>query len=299
MSAHVPGARRTAACLLILAAATLAAGRVIAQELVRSEDAVVALFSLQAQLDVDVAVMRRLEQRLEESLRDRAEARERVDKLYDELDDLFARYRAAIRRRQSRQGGGSREAESGETIERLEEQIEARQRAVIAAERTEIVVREQGHRLRDEIRDHRERMDLLSARIDSLHASLPAPRDAVTGIWDITFLPSGDKGVFALFQSGTLVTGQYSLDGPFHGSLDGTLIDRRLLLHRIDARLGRSMDLTASLSQDGQALRGTWENYDLANGQARTGSWAGRRRQPRANPEEDGGGPEEPEESPP
>ncbi|HET6372559.1 MAG TPA: hypothetical protein VFG76_04590, partial [Candidatus Polarisedimenticolia bacterium] len=71
------------------------------------------------------------------------------------------------------------------------------------------------------------------------------------------------------------------LDGPFQGSLDGTLVDRKILLHRIDSRLGRSMDFSGFLSPDGQAIKGTWENYDLSNGQTRNGSWSARRRQPR------------------
>lgn len=268
------------------------ATRTAGQELVRSEDAVVALFSLQTELEVDAKVLRRMEQRLEENRKARLEAGDRVHKLYSDLDDLFEKFRAAIHRRPGRGGSGEpdREEEAGPSVDQIEEQIEARQIEVKAAERAEAAVREEGHKLRDDIRDHKDRMALLAAQIDSLHASLPAPRESVTGVWDITLMPSGDKGVFALFQSGTIVTGQYVLDGPFHGSLDGTLIDRRLLIHRIDSRLGRSMDLSATLSQDGQALRGNWENYDLSNGQARTGSWAARRRPARRAPEAAGEG---------
>src|SRR5262245_29470534 len=167
MSMRVRCPARLAASPWIGALLILLPGQVGAQELVRPEDAVVALFTLQAQLDVDVMVMKRLEERLDESLRNRTEARDRVDKLYGELDDLFARYRAAIRRKETKPSSGSREGEPEESIDRLEEQIEARQRAVIAEERTEGAVREEGHRLRDEIRDHRERMELLSARINT------------------------------------------------------------------------------------------------------------------------------------
>jgi len=246
-----------------------------AQQLVRSEDAVVALFSLQTEMEVDNKMLRRMELRLEENRAARIEARERVERLYAELDDLMARYSAAI---QGRQGRGDGPEEEPASLERLETQIEAKALEVRTGERAEAAVSDEGHRLRDDIRNLKERITLLSAQIDSLAAGLPAQKESVTGVWDVTLLPSGEKGVFALFQSGTIVSGQYVLDGPFQGSLDGTLVDRKLLLHRIDSRLGRSMDLTASLSQDGQSLRGTWENYDLANGQARSGSWAARRR---------------------
>ena len=63
---------RSGICLPVIAVVLCMEGATVAQELVRSEDAVVALYSLQAQLDVDTMVMRRLEQRLEESLRSRS-----------------------------------------------------------------------------------------------------------------------------------------------------------------------------------------------------------------------------------
>jgi hypothetical protein len=263
------------------------AARPTGQELVRSEDTVVALFSLQMEREVDAKVLRRIEQRLDENRKARLEATDRLQKLYSDLDDLFDRYRAALHRPpgQSSPGGQDREADSEPGIQQIEDQIEVMQFDVKAAERVEAAVRDEGHKLRDDLRDLKERMALLDGQIESLHATLPRPRESVTGIWDITLMPSGDKGVFALFQSGTIVSGQYVLDGPFQGSLDGTLIDRKLLMHRIDSRLGRSMDLSAFLSQDGQALRGSWENYDLSNGQARSGSWSARRRPARRTPQ--------------
>jgi hypothetical protein len=255
-------------------------------QLVRSEDAIVALFSLQTQLEVDGKMLQRLEERHTENVKLRGEARDKVAKLYVELDQLFDQYRAARQGpppKEGKEDGGSPE---GAAVAELEAQIEVKEQELLAAERAETGIQDEGRRLRDDIRDMREKIALLAQQIDTLQASLPTQRESLTGMWDITMMPSGDKGVFALFQSGTIVTGQYTLEGAFHGSLDGTLIDRKVLLHRIDARLGRSMDLSAFLSPDGQALRGTWENYDLANGQARTGSWSARRRQPRKGGEE-------------
>jgi hypothetical protein len=256
-----------------------------APSLVRSEDAVVALFALQTQLDVDGKVLRRLELRVEDNRRARDEARDKTAKLYVDLDDLFARYKVAIHSRPQKND----ETAPADAVERLQAQIEAKEIEVISSERAEQGLGEDGRRLRQDVLSLKERMTLLASQIDSLHTRLPSTKETVTGVWDITLLPSGDKGVFSLFQSGTLVSGQYVLDGPFQGSLDGTLIDRKLLLHRIDSRLGRSMDFSATLSQDGQALRGTWENYDLSNGQARTGAWAARRRQRKAADESDNG----------
>ena len=213
-----------------------------------------------------------------------------VQSAYVELDRAFAQYRQALRARDARTDDdeGPPSERDAPSVGALEAQLEQREQEVIAAERVEASVRDDGRRLREDIRTQHERIRLQAQKIDSLQASIPTQKDSVTGLWEITMLPGGEKGVFALFQSGTIVTGQYVLDGPFQGSLEGTLIDRRVLLHRIDSRLGRSMDLTGFLSPDGLAVRGTWENYDLANGQARTGSWAARRRQPRAIEESEG-----------
>src|SRR5262249_3817235 len=161
------------------------------------EDAVVALFSLQTELEVDNKMLQRLELRAEENRKARVEARDRVDKLYGELDELFARYRAAIHGHPQK----TDEAQEGDVVIRLQTQLEAKELEVMAAERAETGVSEEGQRLRVDIRNLKERMILLSGQIDALHATLPPAREAVTGVWDITLMPTGDKGVFALFQS--------------------------------------------------------------------------------------------------
>ncbi len=275
--------RRGAILAVVALAPVWLAGAAAAQELVRSEDAIVALFSLQTELTVDVKVIERLEQRYERHRSEREAAAQRVTVLYGEIERLFQAYRTA---RRGEPAPDRDQPADPQEIPRIEALIEETEQELMGAERTLTAVQDEGRRLRAEIRDRRERMAILAEHIEALRASLPTQRESVTGIWDVTLMPSGDRGVFALFQSGTIVSGQYVIDGPFRGSFDGTLIDRRLMLQRIDERLGRSMDLSAYLSPDGQSLRGTWENYDLANGQARTGSWAARRRQPRgADPE--------------
>jgi len=268
---------RAARAGLALLGLGLLASAARAQDLVRSEDAIVALFSLQSEFTVDVKVLARLEDRYDGNRRDRATAAQRMSGIYADMERLFDSYRAA---RRGRSGDGGEPIDPRE-IGRLEQLIEEKEIELMVAEKALISLQDEGRRLRVEIRDKQEQMAIRLQQIEMLRASLPTQRESVTGIWDVTILPGGEKGVFALFQSGTVVSGQYVLDGPFRGSLDGTLIDRRLLLQRIDDRLGRSMDFSAFLSPDGQALRGTWENYDLANGQTRTGSWAGNRRQAR------------------
>jgi len=100
----------------------------------------------------------------------------------------------------------------------------------------------------------------------------------MTGSWDVTVLPLEQKGRFDLRQSGTLVSGTYRLDGGWSGSLQGTLVSRKLYLIRIDSKLGKSMELEGFLSQDGKTIRGTWLNYELAGAAGSTGQWTATKR---------------------
>lgn len=259
------------------------------QELVRAEDALVALFSLQTEYQVDALMLQRMDEKHGDNRVAVDEAARRVVVLYGELDSLMTLYREALGARDAGEGDGEPGGEARKDPAALEAEMETLEAEIMAAERLEASLREDGRRLRTEMKVRRERLGLLAQRIDALEASIPSQREAVTGVWDLTMLPGGERGVFALFQSGTIVKGQYVLDGPFNGSLDGTLIDRKIMLHRIDSRLGRSMDFSGFLSADGEMIRGSWENYDLSDGQARTGSWSARRRNPREADEEEEG----------
>ena len=67
--------RSVGACAGVALLAALPAG---ARQLVRPEDVIVALFSLQTQLDVDTRVLQRMEVRQEDNRRSRAVALEKV-----------------------------------------------------------------------------------------------------------------------------------------------------------------------------------------------------------------------------
>jgi len=133
--------------------------------------------------------------------------------------------------------------------------------------------------IRAEIKDAHMRIDLLGERIGRLRKTLPSDNESLTGVWDISYLPSGDKGVYSLRQSGTLLVGEYTLEGGWKGSLQGTFVDGKVLLHRIDSKLGRSSDLEGSLAPDGRTIRGTWQNFILSGGQPSAGQWVARKRQ--------------------
>jgi len=259
-----------------LAAATLAgaalAGAAMAQGLVRNEDALVALYTLQSQIDVERKLLKTAETQYEANLKRRGELGDRLARLHDELEDLFVQDKPdAPARTAPNQARPLSEAE-------VRAAVDAKETEVLAVERTETAAQDEARRMRDDIRRMRTRISLLGKQLDALRASLPSDSDSVTGMWDLTLLPSGDRGVFALWQSGTIIAGQYVLDGPFHGSLEGTLVNRQILLRRIDARLGRSMELSGYLSGDGASIQGTWQNYDLSTGRAPSGAWSARKR---------------------
>ncbi|MBI3449554.1 MAG: hypothetical protein HY049_11650 [Acidobacteria bacterium] len=273
MNRHAMIPRRALASLAAIALLAPAAGaRAAAPGLVRNEDALVALYTLQTQIDVERKLLQTAEAQYDANLKRRGELGDRLARLHDELEDLFVQEKPdAPARAAPNQARPLSEAE-------VRQAVGAKEIEVLAVERAETAAQDEARRMRDDIRRMRTRIALLGKQLDSLRATLPSDSDSVTGLWDITLLPSGDRGVFALWQSGTIVSGQYVLDGPFRGSLEGTLVNRQILLRRIDARLGRSMELSGYLAGDGASIQGTWQNYDLSTGRAPSGAWSARKR---------------------
>ena len=85
------------------------------------------------------------------------------------------------------------------------------------------------------------------------------------------------NGAFNLIQTGTLISGTYRLAGGWSGSLQGTLVNRKVYLVRIDSKLGRSMEFEGALSPDGETIRGVWLNYDLGSAGGAEGQWSATR----------------------
>ena len=230
-----------------------------AQDLKRPEEQLAAIYSLKVQLEIE---QRRLDdalQRYSELARTREEARGRLTRLYDDLDGM-------VQGRSDADAALMRDRE--EEIQKVEQQVE--------------VLTQETRRIRADIKDAHERINLLGDRIGRLRKTLPSDNEALTGSWDVSYLPSGDKGVFSLRQSGTLLVGEYTLEGGWKGSLQGTFVDGKVLLHRIDSKLGRSSDLEGSLAPDGRTIRGTWQSFILSGGQPTSGQWVARKRQEKA-----------------
>lgn len=239
----------TAVCLAAL-------GPAAAQDLKRPEEQLAAIYALRIQLEIEQVQLDAALQRYAAVAPAREETRARVRRLSEELDDMV----------QGRAEASAEEIQNRETeVARAEKDLEA-----IASEARDLRVR---------IRSSHERIALLQDRLGKLRKALPSDNESLTGSWDITYLPSGDKGTFTLRQSGTLLVGEYVLEGGWRGSLQGTIVSGKVLLHRIDSKLGHSQDLDGTLSTEGRTIRGNWQNFILSGGQPTTGNWVAQKRE--------------------
>jgi hypothetical protein len=159
------------------------------------------------------------------------------------------------------------------------DQIAANEKEFTDAERQRAAAIDRGKMILARISEIQQRLDGLEKKIASLRETLPKARETLSGTWQVTYLPGMTKGLFMLRQSGTIVQGQYQLDGGWKGSLQGTFVDGKIYLQRIDSKLGRSSELQGVLLLDGKQIRGTWQNYNLTDGGASAGSWTATRQE--------------------
>jgi hypothetical protein len=157
------------------------------------------------------------------------------------------------------------------------EQVDALVEQLTEAESERRALHDEELDLVRKIRDRRRTIALLVERVDTARG-LMAEVGALAGDWDVVLLPIEQRGVFTLQQSGTLVNGTYLLDGGWSGSLQGTLVNRKVFLVRIDSKLGRVMELEGYLSAEGDRIRGTWLNYEVAGAEGSNGQWSAQRR---------------------
>src|SRR6266540_1856223 len=133
-----------------------------------------------------------------------------------------------------------------------------------------------------EVRGLLERRRLLADRVVERRRSITAleaemqtrkPPDAVSGRWSVTLDPGAQRGVFRMTLEGTIVAGEYTLDGGYTGSLRGTLVNDRLRLERVDSRLGFSAIFYGRVARDASSIAGTWEATTLGTGATSAGIW--------------------------
>ena len=69
------------------------------------------------------------------------------------------------------------------------------------------------------------------------------------------------------------MSGDYTLEGGFSGSLRGTLVGDRLRMERVDSQLGFIGIFYGRLARDGSSVAGTWELTTFGVGAAGQGKW--------------------------
>jgi hypothetical protein len=166
-----------------------------------------------------------------------------------------------------RDGGGDRAA-----IETAEDEIAHAEAAVIAErERRRLLAARLVERARNAVS--------LREEIAKRREAVRIPSDPLTGRWDVFINPGSRRGIYRLVLDGTLVSGDYVLDGGFRGSLRGTLIGDRVNLQRIDAERGFDATFYGRLAPGPtpaqKRITGTWEATMIAPATGPTaGTWS-------------------------
>lgn len=104
--------------------------------------------------------------------------------------------------------------------------------------------------------------DEMARRRDVLRSN---PADPLSGRWEVFVNPGARHGFYRLFLDGTILSGDYVLDGGFRGSLRGTFVGDRVVLERIDSERGVDAKFYGRLmTTPVRRLAGTWEGTQLA-----------------------------------
>lgn len=243
------GARRDVARVLVI----LAVLSGFAISIVVGAGATPKVAALEAALEVEAALLLQDAQDHEGLVGRRDQVQVRLQTLYATLDQALRQDEIPI-----------------DEVEALVDQVEFSERELAQ------LIENQRHRIRTML-DRARRMREIEARAGSLRDREGERSGALAGTWEVSMLPGERRGVFRLEQNGVLVSGTYTLEGGWSGSLQGTLVNRKVYFVRIDSKLGRSMEFEGLLSAEGNAIRGTWLNYDLGAEGGAEGQWSATR----------------------
>jgi hypothetical protein len=148
------------------------------------------------------------------------------------------------------------------------DEIARREDAVSESEQEVKALLEKRRLLADRVVERRRSIIALEAELQT-----KKPPDAVSGRWAVTLDPGAQRGVFRMTLDGAIITGDYTLDGGYSGSLRGTLVSDRLRLERVDSRLGFSTVYYGRVARDAASIAGTWEATTFGSGSADAGVW--------------------------
>ena len=135
---------------------------------------------------------------------------------------------------------------------------DARARVLVGQDRRRAI----SERLAEHVRRLVTFRDEIARRRDSLRSS---PADPLTGRWEVFINPGGRRGVYRLSLDGTILSGDYVLDGGFRGSLRGTFVGDRVMLERVDSERGLDAKFFGRLTTSpSRRIAGTWEGTQIA-----------------------------------
>lgn len=197
-----------------------------------------------------------------------AEDRERHDELVAKRLESAARATSAQARLDAALHQEAKNYAEVEALIREADQLERERTDRLAEERAVV----------ERIRERMRRIALLEERLAAFQTRAGEAAGPLAGAWEVVLMPSGQKGTFVLSQSGTIVSGTYTLDGGWSGSLQGTLVNRKVYLDRIDSKLGRWGRFEGWLAADGARIRGSWTALDLGAQGGAEGQWGATRR---------------------
>ncbi len=204
--------------------------------------------------------------------------------------DVSDSVKAEIARERRRQVGDSKTlTETSRRLETALNQLASASRSVADAAARNDVGPDEITRREDAVSENEQEVRLLLEKrrllvdriverrrsIIALEAELltKKPPDAVSGRWAVTLDPGAQRGVFHMTLDGAIVTGDYTLEGGYSGSLRGTLVSDRLRLERVDSLLGFSTVYYGRVARDATSIAGTWEATTFGNGTASAGVW--------------------------
>ncbi len=148
------------------------------------------------------------------------------------------------------------------------EEVSRREEAVSDAEQEVRSLLERRRLLADRVVERRRSIAALEAEL-----AAKKPPDVVSGRWAVIVDPGEQRGVFKMTLDGTIVSGEYTLEGGYSGSLRGTLVSDRLRLERVDSKLGFSAIYYGRVAREGLSISGTWEATSYGGGVPASGRW--------------------------
>lgn len=193
------------------------------------------------------------------------------------LDESLDRYRTTRERQEQAE---RRASQLASRLDRLLEDattpvtdLHELEVALSLTRRTAAAAAEESSGIRRAIYEHLRRIELLrqvAGESAGEEAKIPDP---ISGRWSVRVLPYDQQGFFDLDLDGTLVSGSYSLDGGYGGSLRGTFVNGVVELERIDSEHGFDIIYTGRLAEGEARLDGSWQSTLLNAPGPTGGSW--------------------------